>query len=301
MKVLSILIVAVAVAGTVAVAQTKPASPSAINETCPISGEPVDGKTYAKWNSSRIGLCCGGCLRQFNAWDDDRKNEFVALAARKDRTPPATAPAPTSQPAAVVPMSELYTLDTCIVSGQKLDSKGDPVVRTFDGREVRFCCAGCVKTFEADKAGYLAKIDAKVKREQSRMYPTVMCVLSGEHLTDRGPIVDYVHNNRLVRFCCRGCVRGFRRDPAKTLAALDQEIMETQRPIYPLTKCVVAGSDLGSMGEPAEIIAGNRLVRFCCSGCEGAFRKDPAKHLAILDAAWKRAGGMPKPRHIHKH
>jgi hypothetical protein len=58
---------------------------------------------------------------------------------------------------AVVP----YPLDSCIVSGEKLGSMGDPIVKVYDGREVRFCCSGCVKKFEADKAGYLAKIDAK--------------------------------------------------------------------------------------------------------------------------------------------
>ncbi|MEK7731909.1 MAG: hypothetical protein AAB363_08640, partial [Planctomycetota bacterium] len=36
-------------------------------------------------------------------------------------------------------------------------------VNVYDGREVRFCCSGCVKRFEADKAGYLAKIDAKAR------------------------------------------------------------------------------------------------------------------------------------------
>ena len=56
-----------------------------------------------------------------------------------------------------------YPLDTCIVSGEKLDAMGEPVVKVYAGREVRFCCPGCVKKFEADKAGYLAKIDAKAR------------------------------------------------------------------------------------------------------------------------------------------
>lgn len=63
-----------------------------------------------------------------------------------------------SPKAAVVP----YPLDYCIVSGEKLGSMGEPIVKVYDGREVRFCCSGCVKRFEADKGGYLAKIDAKV-------------------------------------------------------------------------------------------------------------------------------------------
>jgi len=64
-----------------------------------------------------------------------------------------------SPQAAVVP----YPLDSCIVSGEKLGSMGAPIVKVYDGREVRFCCSGCVKRFEADKAAYLAKIDAKTR------------------------------------------------------------------------------------------------------------------------------------------
>ena len=64
-----------------------------------------------------------------------------------------------SPKAAVVP----YPLDSCIVSGEKLGSMGEPIVKVYDGREVRFCCSGCVKRFEADKAGYVAKIDAKTR------------------------------------------------------------------------------------------------------------------------------------------
>lgn len=64
-----------------------------------------------------------------------------------------------SPKAAVVP----YPLDSCIVSDEMLGSMGEPIVKVYDGREVRFCCSGCVKRFEADKAGYLAKIDAKTR------------------------------------------------------------------------------------------------------------------------------------------
>lgn len=55
-----------------------------------------------------------------------------------------------------------YPLDVCIVSDEKLDSMGKPIVKVYDGREVRFCCPGCVKKFEADKTRYLEKLDAKV-------------------------------------------------------------------------------------------------------------------------------------------
>lgn len=56
--------------------------------------------------------------------------------------------------------AKAYTLDTCVVSGEKLGSMGDPVVKVYDGQQVKFCCSSCVKDFEKDKAKFIAKIAA---------------------------------------------------------------------------------------------------------------------------------------------
>jgi hypothetical protein len=49
--------------------------------------------------------------------------------------------------------------DSCIVSGEQLGSMGDAIVQAHEGREVRFCCTGCIKTFTKDPAKHLAIID----------------------------------------------------------------------------------------------------------------------------------------------
>lgn len=54
-----------------------------------------------------------------------------------------------------------YTLDTCVVMDSKLGSMGDPIVRVYDGQEVKFCCMPCVEEFESDPAFYLEKIAEK--------------------------------------------------------------------------------------------------------------------------------------------
>ncbi len=79
----------------------------------------------------------------------------------------------------------------------------------------------------------------------------------------------------------------FNKDAAAHLKKIDAAIVMKQREHYPLETCVVGKGPLGSMGEPVEIIAGNRLVRFCCAGCKPAFEKNPAQYLAVIDAAWK--------------
>lgn len=53
-----------------------------------------------------------------------------------------------------------YPVDWCIVSGEKLGSMGDPVIKTYQGQEVKFCCKFCIEEFEKTPALYLAKIDS---------------------------------------------------------------------------------------------------------------------------------------------
>jgi len=65
----------------------------------------------------------------------------------------------------------------------------------------------------------------------------------------------------------------------------DQAVIDAQLKDYPLDTCVVAGGKLGSMGDPINYVHEGRLVRFCCKGCIGAFKKDPAKYLKKVDEA----------------
>jgi YHS domain-containing protein len=65
------------------------------------------------------------------------------------------------------------------------------------------------------------------------------------------------------------------------------------RAAYPLKVCVTSDEKLGAMGENAEFIyrekgKADRLVVFCCEGCEDDFKKEPAKYLSKIDAAAKK-------------
>lgn len=60
-----------------------------------------------------------------------------------------------------------YTLDTCVVSGDKLGDMGKPYVFTYEGREIKLCCKSCYKDFKKDPAKYIKKIEeaeAKAKK-----------------------------------------------------------------------------------------------------------------------------------------
>lgn len=49
-------------------------------------------------------------------------------------------------------------MDTCPVSGDKLDEMGKPYVFVYKGQEVKLCCKNCKKDFDKDPAKYIKKI-----------------------------------------------------------------------------------------------------------------------------------------------
>jgi hypothetical protein len=177
---------------------------------------------------------------------------------------------------------DAYPLSTCPVTGKALDSMGDPVVAVIDGTEVRFCCAGCKPKYEEDTAKYQAKVDEQIEKNQEDYYPGI-CANTGEKLGDN--VVAFVAGNRLMKTCCNNCKATVEGDPAKASEKLDAAVKEKQAADYPLETCVVSGEKLGSMGDPIEVVVGNRLVKLCCAGCEKALEKDPAKHIGTVDKA----------------
>jgi len=260
-----------------------------VNKMCPIGEEPiVEGVPTIEYKGDTIGFCCPGCNEEFMAWDEAKRDAFVASAkmghemhATHDK-PAAATPAPVK--------SQPYTLGTCPVSGEELGAMGDPIIKEIDGREVRFCCKMCVPKFEKDKAKYFKQIDEQMIADQMPYYPETTCVVSGEPLAEDGKdiAINMIYANRLVRLCCNMCKKEFKQDPGAYIAKLDKAAADAQRPDYPLDKCMIGGK-LGSMGEPSEIVLAGRLVRFCCPMCEPKVIADPAKYLGQLDEAWKNA------------
>ena len=179
-------------------------------------------------------------------------------------------------------LGDPYPLATCPVTGLVLGENNPPIVLMHDGREVRFCSSQCIGTFQADPAGYLASIDTQIIEQQLGAYPLTTCPVSQELLGSMGDPVDYVYNNRLVRFCCTGCLRGFKKNPGPVLAILDKAVIAEQLADYPSESCPISGETLGSMGAPIDYVIANRLVRLCCTGCVSAFYKNPAPLLAEL-------------------
>ena len=85
---------------------------------------------------------------------DHRSHDHGTPSAKPSET--AAAPAD--------PNAKPYPLKTCIVSGQELGSMGEPMKFSYKGQEIKLCCKGCEKKFQADADKFLEKIAAASKK-----------------------------------------------------------------------------------------------------------------------------------------
>ena len=178
----------------------------------------------------------------------------------------------------------------CLVSDEAMGGEeGEPINYVHEGRLIRLCCHMCVKEVTADPEALFKKLDAAVIAAQTPSYPLTTCTVSGKELGSMGDPIDVVHGTRLARLCCKGCVKSFRSDPAKTLAEIDAALIAAQTKTYPLKVCLVSGEELGSMGDPIDVLYGTRLARLCCKGCVKRFKAKPEELLAQVAAASKAA------------
>jgi len=98
-------------------------------------------------------------------------------------------------------------------------------------RSLRAGLAGLLLAVAASFAPALRAADAPAAVDSPAAiaaYPLTTCVVSGDKLEagDMGPPINYVYKeegkpDRLVRFCCKGCIKKFKKDPAKYLKEID--------------------------------------------------------------------------------
>ncbi len=178
-----------------------------------------------------------------------------------------------------------YPLADCPVMSSALDSMGGPVSLVHEDREIRFCCNACIGRFENDAEAFLAKIDEKIIEDQLAVYPLENCINADVPLGDNA--VNFVVNNRLFRTCCNNCATAVKEDAEEFYKKLDAAVAEKQGEDYALDTCPVSGQELGSMGDPVEVVVANRLVKLCCAGCVGGVAKNPVEIIEKVDAAHK--------------
>ena len=188
-----------------------------------------------------------------------------------------------------------YPLDTCLITGEKLDENAKSVMAK--GTLVRVCCGKCAKRVQSAPADFAAKVNRAVIEDQLPSYPLQTCVLSGEPLGDKPH--DVVAGTRLLLTCCATCGKKVAKDPASYLRKVDAALIRAQLMTYPTKTCPVSGEELGSMGDPINRLYGTKLVRLCCKGCVKSYENAPAKFVEVVYAKPKptsRATSKPTSR-----
>jgi hypothetical protein len=174
--------------------------------TCPVSGSELGamGEPVSKvYDGKEVKFCCGGCPAKYEA---DRAKYDAQIEADL-----------------IASQTPYYPLDTCVVSGKKLGAMGEPVNYIDGNTLVRFCCRDCVPKFQENRDEYRSSLDQAVVQKQGSDFPLDTCVVSGDKFGgDMGEPIDYVAGNRLIRLCCKSCIKDAAKDPAKYLQMLDE-------------------------------------------------------------------------------
>jgi len=116
-------------------------------------------------------------------------------------------------------------------------------------------------------------------------YALNTCPVSGKELGSMGDSISIVVEGREVKVCCAGCKKPVEAMSAEFKQKLDDAMIAMQKAHYPLETCAVSGAELGSMGDPINMVVGNRHVKLCCAGCTKKAEADPAAIIAKLDDA----------------
>ena len=175
--------------------------PSYPLSTCPISDEELDeGAVNVVAEGRLVRVCCKRC-------------------AAKVKESPAEAIAAVDA-GVIADQGPRYPIGTCPVSGEELgEGAVDVVVGT---KLVRTCCKRCAAKVKSDSTEAMAAVDAGWIEAGKKGYAVEVCPVSGEKLGSMGEPVDVLYGTRLVRLCCKGCVKKVRTDGAAVVAKLDE-------------------------------------------------------------------------------
>jgi hypothetical protein len=164
---------------------------------------------------------------------------------------------------------------TCPVGGDEITSD-DHI--DWNGVRVRLCCPDCKPMFEKEPAVAIEKLGLKVAKDAD-----------GKTVIDLGnancPVMgkaakaDVTGDQWGVRthFCCAGCDKKAKKDPAKAYEALGYGYIPSVVDLRN-KNCPVSGKPVGETFADSDGIR----VHLCCGDCVEGFKKDPAAMFAKL-------------------
>jgi YHS domain-containing protein len=156
----------------------------------------------------------------------------------------------------------------CPVSGEPVNLA---VSVAADEGPVFFCCQACIPKYQANRSQYANGVTGQREAPARRAKVQVTCPVSGEP-ADQKVFID--RGGDKVYFCCKGCIKKFRRDPAKCKTALANSYTYQ-------TMCPVTGQEIDPQAFTKT--AHGHSIYFCCNGCDKKLFSDPAKYFPNLE------------------
>ncbi|QEG41264.1 hypothetical protein [Roseimaritima ulvae] len=222
----------------------------------------------------------------------------------------ATVPASEQQLAAAA----IARQKICPVSGKPLGSMGDPVAVDVNGQKLYVCCAGCVGAVKSDPAKYAAgrpqiTVTTATQADAAAIAVQKVCPVMDEPLGGMGTPIKVMVGDKPIYLCCKGCIKKIQAEPAKYLAMVygngiqssGQPAATTMTRIIVSTStqadaaalaaqkvCPVMDEPLGSMGTPIKVMVGDKPIYLCCKGCIKKIQAEPAKYLAMVYGSGNR-------------
>lgn len=176
--------------------------------TCAVSGQPLGSMgdpIIMEIEGREIRLCCAACKPKL-------LNDTAAVLKRVDEK-------------IIEDQVPFYPLAKCVVTGEPLFD-GEKFIGMnviFKNRLIRVKDAGAAERFRANPRRLLEELDKAVIEAQEDRYPLETCaVLEQSKLGSMGDPVQRVVANRLVQFCCAGCLPKFEKDPMAYLGRINE-------------------------------------------------------------------------------
>ena len=60
------------------------------------------------------------------------------------------------------------------------------------------------------------------KKPKLKPYTLKVCIVTGEKLGEMGDPFVYEYEGREIKLCCKGCVKDFKKDPAKYIKKIEE-------------------------------------------------------------------------------
>jgi YHS domain-containing protein len=60
------------------------------------------------------------------------------------------------------------------------------------------------------------------KAEKLKPYTLKTCIISGDKLGEMGDPFVYTYKDREIKFCCKGCLKDFNKDPKKYIKMIEE-------------------------------------------------------------------------------